>query len=213
MRRPVGSYGTGLPTATACSTVFGRMSSIRRAQGRHSPQLAGAHRLLSRLLVPFFKPTGECIATHAKDATDCSLRSAFAVSPEDFLFLLLGIATRLGIKHLVGTTVFTVILLRTASAVSVFDDVRGAALSTLVGLFDHRIDQAGEPDATQFNQKDSLLVEPLPDNIFYETGPLRKTRGGVLDFTPRFSSLKEARSLSDHLPVYTDVRWALHALP
>ncbi len=51
------------------------------------------------------------------------------------------------------------------------------------------------------------------DNIFYETGPLRKTRGGVLDFTPRFSSLKEARSLSDHLPVYTDVRWALHALP
>jgi endonuclease/exonuclease/phosphatase family metal-dependent hydrolase len=49
------------------------------------------------------------------------------------------------------------------------------------------------------------------DNIFYESTPLRTTGGGVLDFTPRFSSLKEARSLSDHLPVYADVQWALPA--
>ncbi|WP_259087817.1 hypothetical protein, partial [Salinibacter ruber] len=35
----------------------------------------------------------------------------------------------------------------------------------LVSLFDHRIDQAGGPDATQFKQKDSLLVEPLPNNL------------------------------------------------
>ncbi|WP_259086414.1 hypothetical protein, partial [Salinibacter ruber] len=34
-----------------------------------------------------------------------------------------------------------------------------------VSLFDHRIDQAGGPDATQFKQKDSLLVEPLPDPL------------------------------------------------
>jgi endonuclease/exonuclease/phosphatase family metal-dependent hydrolase len=46
------------------------------------------------------------------------------------------------------------------------------------------------------------------DNIFYETTPFRMSRGGVLDFTPRFTTLKEARSLSDHLPVYTDVEWA-----
>lgn len=45
------------------------------------------------------------------------------------------------------------------------------------------------------------------DNIFYETGPLRAARGGVLDFTGRFSSLKEARSLSDHLPVFVDAQW------
>jgi len=45
------------------------------------------------------------------------------------------------------------------------------------------------------------------DNIFVEGGPLRAARGGVLDFTDRFSSLKEARSLSDHLPVYVDVQW------
>jgi hypothetical protein len=69
--RPVGSYGTVLPTATACSIAFGRMSSIRRAQGHHSPQLAGAHRLLSPFLVPFFEPPGECIATDPEDATDC----------------------------------------------------------------------------------------------------------------------------------------------
>lgn len=46
------------------------------------------------------------------------------------------------------------------------------------------------------------------DNIFYETVPLRNIRGGVLDFTPRFPTLKDARSLSDHLPVYADMQWA-----
>ena len=45
------------------------------------------------------------------------------------------------------------------------------------------------------------------DNLFLESGPLRAARGGVLDFTPRFSSLKEARSLSDHLPVFVDLQW------
>ncbi len=45
------------------------------------------------------------------------------------------------------------------------------------------------------------------DNIFVERGPLRPAHGGVLDFTGRFSSLKEARSLSDHLPVFVDVQW------
>ncbi|WP_105011449.1 endonuclease/exonuclease/phosphatase family protein [Salinibacter sp. 10B] len=49
------------------------------------------------------------------------------------------------------------------------------------------------------------------DNVFFETGPLRAVRGGVLDFTPQFSSLKEARSLSDHLPVYMDVQWTASA--
>jgi len=45
------------------------------------------------------------------------------------------------------------------------------------------------------------------DNIFVETGPLHAAQGGVLDFTDRFSSLSEARSLSDHLPVFVDVQW------
>jgi hypothetical protein len=55
-----------------------------------------------------------------------------------------------------------VILLRTAGAVAVFDDVRRAVLPALVGLLDHRTGQAGEPDATQFKQRISLLVEPIP---------------------------------------------------
>ncbi|MFP4229108.1 MAG: endonuclease/exonuclease/phosphatase family protein [Salinivenus sp.] len=49
------------------------------------------------------------------------------------------------------------------------------------------------------------------DNIFVETGPLRSHQAGVHDFTDQFPSLKEARSLSDHLPVYTDVEWSASA--
>ncbi len=49
------------------------------------------------------------------------------------------------------------------------------------------------------------------DNIFVETGPLRSLRAGTRDFTDRFPSLKEARSLSDHLPVYTEVEWTAPA--
>lgn len=49
------------------------------------------------------------------------------------------------------------------------------------------------------------------DNIFLETGPLRASRAGTIDFTPHFSSLREARSLSDHLPVYADVQWTAPA--
>ncbi|WP_251931667.1 hypothetical protein, partial [Salinibacter ruber] len=57
--------------------------------------------------------------------------------------------------------------------IGIFDDVRGATLSTLVSLFDHRIDQAGGPDATQFKQKDSLLVEPLPTILVAATTSIR----------------------------------------
>jgi endonuclease/exonuclease/phosphatase family metal-dependent hydrolase len=51
------------------------------------------------------------------------------------------------------------------------------------------------------------------DNVFVETGPLRAARAGVLDFTPRFASLREARSLSDHLPVFVDLQWTGAAGP
>jgi endonuclease/exonuclease/phosphatase family metal-dependent hydrolase len=51
------------------------------------------------------------------------------------------------------------------------------------------------------------------DNIFVESAPLRAARGGVLDFTDRFSSLTEARSLSDHLPVFVDVQWTAPSAP
>ena len=45
------------------------------------------------------------------------------------------------------------------------------------------------------------------DNIFYEAGPLRAVEAGVIDFTDAFVTLKEARTISDHLPVYMEVGW------
>ena len=45
------------------------------------------------------------------------------------------------------------------------------------------------------------------DNIFYEAGPLEAERAGVIDFTGEFATLKEARTISDHLPVYMQIGW------
>ena len=46
------------------------------------------------------------------------------------------------------------------------------------------------------------------DNIFVEAGPLRPSGGGAVDFTRSFNTLREARRISDHLPVYVDLQWA-----
>ena len=51
------------------------------------------------------------------------------------------------------------------------------------------------------------------DNIFYESGPLRATRAGIIDFTTSFETLREARRISDHLPVFMDVQWTAGAAP
>jgi endonuclease/exonuclease/phosphatase family metal-dependent hydrolase len=45
------------------------------------------------------------------------------------------------------------------------------------------------------------------DNIFYESGPLRATQAGIIDFTTSFETLRDARRISDHLPVFMDVQW------
>jgi len=81
-----------------------------------------------------------------------------------------------------------------------FDDLRGLGYASVLD---------DQPTSLRRKRRDGPKghLANEYDNIFYETGPLRRTRSGVLDFTPRFSSLKEARSLSDHLPVYTDVQW------
>jgi endonuclease/exonuclease/phosphatase family metal-dependent hydrolase len=49
------------------------------------------------------------------------------------------------------------------------------------------------------------------DNIFVESAPLQPVRTGVVDFTRSFSSLKQARDISDHLPVYVDLSWSTPA--
>ena len=46
------------------------------------------------------------------------------------------------------------------------------------------------------------------DNIFYEQPPLRATRTGIIDFTGSFETLKAARYISDHVPLYVDLQWS-----
>jgi deoxyribonuclease-1-like protein len=83
-----------------------------------------------------------------------------------------------------------------------FDDLRGLGYAAVLD---------DQPTSLRRKRRDGPAghLASEYDNIFYETAPFRQPRGGVLDFTPRFSSLKEARSLSDHLPVYADVQWAV----
>lgn len=50
------------------------------------------------------------------------------------------------------------------------------------------------------------LANPY-DNLFYEPAELTVSRSGVLDFTGRFSDLRQARAVSDHLPVFVDIAW------
>jgi endonuclease/exonuclease/phosphatase family metal-dependent hydrolase len=59
----------------------------------------------------------------------------------------------------------------------------------------------------RMQRKDGEHLANEYDNIFYETGPLRAASGGVIDFTSDFNTLKLARTISDHLPVYMDVLW------
>lgn len=58
--------------------------------------------------------------------------------------------------------------------------------------------ESGLPDAHLANEY---------DNIFYETEVLRAESSGVIDFTGRFPDLQQARTISDHLPVYMHVQW------
>ena len=50
------------------------------------------------------------------------------------------------------------------------------------------------------------------DNIFVEAPVLRISRGGVADFTTSFETLRQARRISDHLPVHVDIQWSEEAL-
>lgn len=70
-------------------------------------------------------------------------------------------------------------------------------------------------DPVLVNQKTSLRMKPKEDghlaneydNIFFESDALRAGQADVIDFTADFSTLKEARTISDHLPVAMEVMW------
>lgn len=48
------------------------------------------------------------------------------------------------------------------------------------------------------------LANPY-DHVFYEPATLRPHRAGVLDFSGRFGDLRDARNVSDHLPVFVEL--------
>jgi len=51
------------------------------------------------------------------------------------------------------------------------------------------------------------------DNIFFEASALHVSRGGIADFTTSFKTLREARRISDHVPVHADIQWRDGAQP
>ncbi len=59
----------------------------------------------------------------------------------------------------------------------------------------------------KMKRKDGEHLASEYDNIFFEIGPLRVEEAGVIDFTPSFPTLREARRISDHLPVYVTLAW------
>ena len=59
----------------------------------------------------------------------------------------------------------------------------------------------------RMKRKDGQHLANEYDNIFFEAAPLRTSASGIVDFTSEFRTLKQAREISDHLPVFTEVRW------
>lgn len=59
----------------------------------------------------------------------------------------------------------------------------------------------------RMRRKDGEHLANEYDNIFFETGPLRAGPTGVIDFTSEFRTLRQARTISDHLPVFMTVQW------
>ena len=45
------------------------------------------------------------------------------------------------------------------------------------------------------------------DNLFYNNTVFNLNRSGIIDFVPKFESLKAARNISDHLPVWCEISW------
>lgn len=83
-------------------------------------------------------------------------------------------------------------------------------LSEKSEAFDELKKNGFEPAVTQ--QKTSLKMKVSDDehlaneydNIFFESKPIHKISSGVIDFSKEFSSLKDARTISDHIPVYLE---------
>ena len=77
-------------------------------------------------------------------------------------------------------------------------------------LYELGLAAALDDQRTTYKQIRSAEGEHLAseyDNLFFEPLELDLAAPGVLDFADRFPTLKAARYVSDHLPVYATVRW------
>lgn len=59
----------------------------------------------------------------------------------------------------------------------------------------------------RMRRKDGQHLANEYDNIFFETMALQAGASGVIDFTGEFRTLRQAREISDHLPVFMEVSW------
>jgi endonuclease/exonuclease/phosphatase family metal-dependent hydrolase len=66
---------------------------------------------------------------------------------------------------------------------------------------------AGQRTSLRMKRTDGEYLANEYDNIFVEAGPLRPLQAGVVDFVLDFRTLPQARSISDHLPVYVTLGW------
>ena len=81
---------------------------------------------------------------------------------------------------------------------SAFDGLKNAGYAPVL---------TDQKTSIKIRRKDDEHLANEYDNIFYETTPLRALDFGVIDFTDAFGTLREARRISDHLPVYVEVIW------
>lgn len=72
--------------------------------------------------------------------------------------------------------------------------------------FEPTLDDQRTSLRTKETSRGDYLMEPY-DNVLYDTDRLDMRRKGYVDFVKKFKSVKEARTISDHLPVWITVNW------
>ena len=79
-----------------------------------------------------------------------------------------------------------------------FDELKQAGFQPVI---------TDQKTSIRMRRKDGEHLANEYDNIFYESASLHTTSSGVVDFTSAFRTLRQAREISDHLPVFTVVQW------
>ena len=81
----------------------------------------------------FFDPCGESFARHAEYATDATHTRAFLICPQDFILTFRAVWWRFGRQDANRATIVAEILLIAGAIATIFDNVRTAAFSAVMG--------------------------------------------------------------------------------